>query len=143
MSLYNTLFGVNDSAPMLLAILDLDTYDIPRFRDCYLENNAIVIYTRTGGGNRDYYESVEECQKNYPEYFMIGSETIPQGPWNADLRKHPNFVSDKDCGFDCTYAYFFFSFPEKYKDDLVALAEGNDEYTPSEKWQMLVKDLQK
>ena len=50
MSLYNMLFGVDERAPALLACLGLTFSDIPRFRDCYLRDNCIVVYTRTGGG---------------------------------------------------------------------------------------------
>ena len=52
MSLYNMLFGVNSAAPVLLATLGLTESDVPRFRDCHLNGEQIVIYTRTGGGNR-------------------------------------------------------------------------------------------
>lgn len=141
MSLYNNLFGVNDRAPTLLAALGLHYNDIPRFRDIYLRDNAIVVYTRTGGGNRLYYENARECRENYPENFVGEESEHPQGPWNDDLRKHPNYVSDIDCDFDCTYAYFFFSFPDAYKDDLHALSAHEPDHTPSEKWKKLTEAL--
>ena len=59
MSLYNMLFGVNPAAPILLAMLDTTQDKIPRFRDIYIKDEYIVIHTRTGGGNREYYESRE------------------------------------------------------------------------------------
>ncbi len=140
MSLYNMLFGVNSVAPVLLATLGLSTEDVPRFRDCYVEGDNIVIYTRTGGGNRDYYESEESCRANYPEYFDGDDE--PLGPWNEDLRSNPHFVEDEDDDFDCTYAYFRFSIPGDYSEDVRALASGSEDHNPSEKWRSLLASLQ-
>jgi hypothetical protein len=142
MSLYNNLFGLNHRAPTLLACLGLHYSDIPRFRDCYLRDNAIVIYTRTGGENRLYYENLKSCRANYPEYFTEGKEH-PSGPWNDDIRRHPQYVSDIDCDFDSTYAYFFFSFPDAYRDDLHAISAHEPDHTPSLKWKALTDDLSK
>ena len=141
MSLYNMLFGTNSAAPLLLATLGLTSNDVPRFRDCYLDGNRIVIYTRTGGGNRDYYDSEEMCRANYPEYFS-GDEP-PTGPWNSSLTAHPCYLFDHDDDFDCTYASFYFAFPAEYAEDLTALAVNSDSHTPSEKWQALFDALGK
>lgn len=140
MSLYNMLFGVNSNAGMLLVVLGFkSTKEIPRFRDCYIDGDHIVIHTRTGGGNRDYYESEESCRENCPEYF--NGEDEPSGPWNEDLRKNPYFVRDQDDDFDATYADFYFRFPDEFAEDLKALAEGNPSVKPSDKWQALFQSL--
>ena len=142
MGLYNMLFGVNQTAPLLLAILGFKEADIPRFRDCYISNGQIVIYTRTGGGNRGYYESLESCRANYPEYFN-GGDDEPKGPWNDDLRQSPYYVDDDDDDYDSTYAYFRFNYPPEYAEDLKALAERVKTYTPSEKWNALFDSFKK
>lgn len=142
MSLYNMIFDVNDFAGVLLLTLGYIHTDIPRFRDCFLHNGKIVIHTRTGGGNRDYYESEETCRRNYPEYWDKPDE-CPQTTYNDSLRKHPNFLYDEDSDFDCTYANFFYSFPEDYRTELELLAKHHDSPMPSEKWKTLFKDLQK
>lgn len=140
MSLYNALFGVNSNAPLLLVTLGFkSTGEIPRFRDCYLDGDHIVIHTRTGGGNREYYESEESCRENYPEYFE--GDDKPSGPWNEDLRKNPNFVRDVDDDFDSTYADFYFRFPDEYAADLKVLSEGDTYAKPSEKWKALFGSL--
>lgn len=103
MSLYNMLFGVNPLTKDVLSALKLDSETIPRFRDAYFDHveNRLVVFTRTGGGNRDYYEnSIEE------DY---------EGPTNLDLKNHPNYLTDEDDDFDSTYAYFYFSIPEESK----------------------------
>lgn len=141
MSLYNTLFGYSQSAPMLLAILGVSAKNIPRFRNCYIDEGRIAIHTRTGGGNRDYYESLESCKESYPEYFKEG-EDAPTGPWNDDLRKIAGFLFDEDDNFDSTYATFYYSFPEKYAEDLKALEQNLPDKKPSEQWQELFKKLQ-
>lgn len=142
MSLYNLLFGTNAAAPLLLAALGLTENDIPRFRDCYVDGEYIVIHTRTGGGNRDYYESAESCRNCYPEYFNDGPDE-PAGPWNSDLAAHPCYVRDEDDDFDSTYADFYFKFPEEYAEDLNALSAVVKEYKPSEKWQALFDAMRK
>lgn len=123
MSLYNKLFGFNKLAPALLECLNLDPRDIPRFRDCFIQDDTIVVHTRTGGGNR------EEYQKE-----------------NAKLAKHPDYLYDSDDEFDCTYANFFFRFPKEFKDELERIAEkmkslGVKHYLPSEKWKILLNSI--
>ena len=142
MSMYNMLFGVNKVAPILLATLGLDQSKVPRFRDAYIQDGKIVIYTRTGGGNRPYYESLDECKENYPDDFEGDEKYIPTGPWNEDLRALPEFVEDFDEDFDETYANFYFKFPEDYKADLEMLSKAVDEdATPSDKWNKLMETL--
>ena len=113
------LFGTNKLAPMLLATLNIDEDSIPRFRDCFIDDGLIVIHTRTGGGNREYYESQ-----------------------NEELTEHPNYLHNSDDEFDCTYANFYYSFPDEYKDDLTKISQGNVDIKPSEKWQALFNKLQ-
>ena len=117
--LYNTLFGVNPIADTLLFILGYTRGDCGRFRDCYISDNTIVIYTRNGGGNREEYEDVFET-----------------------MSQHPCFLSEADDDFDCTYASITFSFPEDFKDELTALASQSETITPSEKWEKLISDLE-
>jgi hypothetical protein len=140
MSLYNMLFGVNSAATVLLATLGLTLNDVPRFRDCYIDGEHIVIHTRTGGGNRDYYGSEEDCRANYPEYFD-GKED-PAGPWNSTLTENAYYLYDEDDDFDSTYANFHFKFPEELAVDLKALAERSETHKPSEKWLALFKAME-
>lgn len=94
------LFGVNKIFPVLLKAINVDIEKVGRFRDIWIDEGKkkIILLTRLGGGNRDYY------QENI-EY----------------LRKNPLCYADYDDDFDCTYAYFEFKIPEKWKgviDDL-------------------------
>lgn len=143
MSLYNMLFGVNQRTPILLATLGLTTSDVPRFRDCYVKDGRIVIYTRTGGGNRRYYDSEESCRENYPEDFDVDSgNEIPDGPWNSTLTSNPFYERDEDDDFDCTYASFYFRFPDKFRDDLLALEACVQTHTPTDRWKALLESLE-
>jgi hypothetical protein len=119
MSLYNMLFGVNQAAPILLAAIGISHAHVPRFRDCFIEGDKIVIHTRTGGGNREDYE--EE---------------------NGELQANQFYVYDEDDDFDCTYANFYYRFPDEYAAELKAIAEKSDSISPSEKWQQLLTSLQ-
>ncbi len=91
MTLYNILFGKNPNTKDILAVLGLDEVDIERFRDCYVDDDKIVIFTRTGGGNRE----------DFP---------------NKKLVEHPSYLYDEDDEFDNTYAYYYFSIPESPKE---------------------------
>lgn len=97
----------------------------PRFRDCFvgrLENDEtktdqfgipqkknlinkkqkeISVYTRVGGGNRDEYE--KEIK---------------------ELRSIPEYITDYDDDFDCTFATFVFKCPTKWEKDFDLVCEG-------------------
>lgn len=122
MSLYNLLFGVNQDADELLKMLNLTEDDFGRFRDAYLNENGtnIIVYTRCGGGNRDYYEGV----------FL-------------KMEKHPEYVTDYDDNYDCTYAYFVFNVPEKFKKQAKLMSDKTKPKSIHEKFQEAVDDMDK
>lgn len=101
MSLYNMLNGVNPATFFILPMLgEKHPDEYPRFRDCFVENNQIHVYTRVGGGNRD-------C-----------------GYGEDELQAHPNYIEDFDDDFDSTYATYVFSVPEEFKADFDLLMNG-------------------
>lgn len=133
------LFGVNPMAGILLQALNIKPDDVPRFRDCYLDNNdgkpRIGLHTRTGGGNRNHYESAERAKANDPE----GEHT---GPWNSDLRKLPGYQYDEDDNFDCTYATFYYDVPPAFASIIETLREiSGSTLNPADRWQKLLADL--
>lgn len=94
MSLYNMINGVNPSTFFILPMLGEkhpDSY--PRFRNCFINNNEIHVYTRVGGGNRN-------C-----------------GFGEEELQQHPNYLRDFDDEEDSTYATYVFSIPDEFKND--------------------------
>lgn len=120
MSLYNALFGRNPASEFLLALVGVDLGAVPRFRDASLseDRKRVVIYTRTGGGNREYYEAENEA-----------------------MTENPNFISDYDDDFDSTYAYWEFGIPEKLHG-LVAGMAADDNRPVGEKFQALCQQLE-
>lgn len=122
MSLYNLLFGVNRDADELLKMLGLTQDDFGRFRDAYLNESGanIIVYTRCGGGNRDYYEDVF-----------------------SKMEKHPEYVTDYDDDYDCTYAYFVFNVPEKFKKQAELMSDKNKPKSVHEKFQDVIEDIDK
>lgn len=121
MSLYNSLFGENNLAPVLKSVLKLDTENYPtgRYRDIYLDGDKITLYTRNGGGNREDYQFVFDA-----------------------LSKHPNYIRNYDDDFDCTYAYVEFSIPDQFKEKLLAASEQQGEVlSPTDRFQKLISDL--
>lgn len=111
------VFGVNQNYKIFLAMLGLKTEDCGRFRDCYSQDNKIIIYTRNGGGNREDYQ-----------------KTINK------LAKHKNYLKDYDDNFDCTYCYIEFSIPKEYINDCKNM--GEEKFTPTEKFKLLIEKLQ-
>lgn len=116
MPMYNILFGRNPHSKLLLQLLDLTEGDIGRFRDAFVSEGKIAIYTRLGGGNRESYK--ENIKK---------------------LQGHPNYLSDQDDDFDCTYATFYFSFPEDYREILERMDTGK--FDPDERWQKKIEEV--
>lgn len=142
MSMYNMLFGTNSAAPFLLSILDLDqpngNWNVGRFRDAYLneDGSEVIVYTRNGGGNRDCWnweggenELLDDCR-------------CPGCCINFHLPKHPNYLTDQDDDFDCTYAYIHFSVPHKYKEICQGIATGEAPITIHEKFTTLITGLE-
>ena len=99
--------GVKPAAFIILPMLGKHPDEYPRFRDCFTADeeqgieNAIIVYTRTGGGNREAYE--EE---------------------NAVLQAMEGYQQDYDDTFDCTYACFVFDIPEEFKADYDLIIQG-------------------
>jgi len=124
MSLYSLLHGMNKSAGLLLKVLDLDQpngkWDTGRFRDIYLNSDGtkIILLTRNGGGNRKDY---------FPEKIV----------------NHPNYITDYDDDFDCTYACIEFSVPEQFKELVSKLSSGVEPLTLKEKSDKTMAELEK
>lgn len=136
MSMYNLVHGFNQHASVLLLLVGLHPRQIPRFRDIWWDGTHIAIHTRTGGGNRDAYESKESFELHYPD------DEAADGPWNEDLRQHPGYVSDADDTYDSTYATFLFTPSEEAR----AFIAHNDipvqGQTPSERWKAKLKQFE-
>jgi hypothetical protein len=116
MGMYNMLFGESSEADTLLSLLGLTREDFYRYRDCYLEDDKIAVYTRGGGGNRECF-----CNDDWNEKYEIehGNVIGNDGHFpdcvvhkQRALRLHPNYLCDEDDDYDCTYATFYFSVPE-------------------------------
>ena len=138
MSLYNMLFGENPFAETLLLILGTHRDKIPRYRDCFLNDEGdIVIHTRTGGGNRDWYDSAESYKRENPD----ATEDDLKGPFNEHLRALPGFKRDEDDDFDSTYADFIFDVPEAAKPMIATLKELGAVADPKARWADMLEKL--
>lgn len=104
MSLYNLVCGNNPLYYLWIVMAGVRFESIPRFRDCYLtvenEKPLLVLYTRSGGGNREW----------------LAKE-------NTGLRSLPNYVRDHDCDYDGTFAHWYYSMPVEHEDTLLRLTE--------------------
>jgi hypothetical protein len=118
------VFGVNPLSDVILSALGLSHGDIPRFRDCFVANGQIVVYTRMGGGNRGHWDSYEGDEKT--------TECTCPGCRAERLRQHSLCQGYVDDDFDSTYATFYFEIPEKYKEVLSQMDGG--EFSPDQRW---------
>lgn len=103
------MHGVTNATFFILPMLGKHPDEYPRFRNCFLCNNAypeydnhIHVYTRTGGGNREDYEAK-----------------------NEEMQSMSGFVVDFDDLYDSTYAFWVFEVPEKWADDFAKIKAGN------------------
>lgn len=129
MSLYNLVCGNNPLFGLYARILETagPMPEIPRFRDMYTrEDNGkiqIVLYTRTGGGNRESYEDQ-----------------------NNALTEHPLFVKDFDDDYDSTFAHWVYSVPEAYAERMQKLhrtfSRTPKGLTPGQKFQKQLAALE-
>lgn len=114
MGLYNVLFGMNQQADQLLAVLGLTRSSVGRFRDAFVADGEIAVYTRNGGGNRDDYQDVFD-----------------------ELRQHPCYLRDEDDAFDCTYATIYFRIPENAA--LVLGLQDIGPWEPDQRWADMIQ----
>jgi hypothetical protein len=129
--MYNALFGMNQAVPYLLDILKLTPEETGRLRDAYVKDGHIILYTRNGGGNREWQ-----------------AEAITR------MRNHPNYIKDWDWDFDSTYANFEFSVPDGQTSagkagmtdnhqliNLIAEYQGKTFLAPEERWDKMFGDM--
>lgn len=132
--LYNTLFGANPAATVILRTLDLSMETVPRFRDVHISDGKIAVYTRMGGGNRGHWESTEPDQPPGPDCLCPGCRA-------QLLARHEHYLYDRDDDFDSTYATYYFRFPPMFAEGLTALDTG-DIWNPDERWQAMLEALE-
>jgi len=105
MILYNIINeiinGIDPATIFILPMLgEKHPSEYPRFRDCFVEDDEIHVFTRVGGGNRN-------C-----------------GYGEEELREHPNYLREFDDDFDDTYATYVFSVPDEFKEDFELVKMG-------------------
>jgi hypothetical protein len=128
MSLYNQMCGNNPLFGIYARVLETvaPIAPVPRFRDMYTREvygkPQIVIYTRTGGSNREGYKSE-----------------------NSELSNHPLFAGDFDDDFDSTFAHFAFNVPDAFSERMLRLHRAFSIYpngmTPRQKFEQSMANL--
>lgn len=118
--MYNLFKEESEVEDLLLGMLKLEKHNFARYRDCYLspEGDKIIVYTRTGGGNREAY----------------GDEIY-------DIRDLPTYITDYDDDFDETYMSFEFSIPAEFEVVCKNLANETDTRTGAEKFQDFMENF--
>ena len=105
MSMYAAMFGENKNADEVLAAIGLSRDDFYRYRDAFVADGKVAVYTRGGGGNRDCwgYEGCDEMASVHQPGCVISMQDR--------VRSHPLFERDEDDDCDSTYATFYFRAP--------------------------------
>lgn len=137
MSLYNSLFGFDPLSHMLIRVLDINPLHVPRFRDAFLLEGKIAVYTRTGDGNRSI---------NATPWVFEGEvipRTVAPASWDALCAAHPDYLGTEDDEYDSTYAFWWFRYPEAVRDELTAGAQDHERARPSVRWKALSASMNK
>lgn len=135
MSMYNQLFGFDPLGHHLLRLLQINPLHVPRFRDCFLLEGKIAVYTRTGGGNRHI---------NATPWVFEGEvipRTVAPDSWDGLCAAHPDYLGSEDDDYDSTYAFWWFRYPPGARDLLASLATQYDHGRPRLRWEQLSKQL--
>lgn len=112
---YSLVFGSGESGKGLVKLLGLSPADFGRYRDAWVRQGRICVYTRNGGPNQEDYHIVDEA-----------------------MSSHPLFEMAEDDDFDNTYRTYYFRFPPEYAEDLAKLP---DEPSGDERWQAFLEAL--
>ena len=131
MSLYNQLFGFNPAASWLMRRLNINPLHVPRFRDCFLLDGKIAIYTRTGGGNRAINATPWVFEGD------ITPRTEAPASWDAMCAAHPDYLGTEDDEYDSTYAFWWFRYPDALREELTAEGKQFEAQRPSARWKAL------
>ena len=115
MSFYNMINGYNPSVTLIFPMLDRKYQDFQRFRNCFAEDDQIIVYTRMGGDNGKCWE--DRKKKFYDKSFLQDTCDCDACELWRMLRKHPTFRCSVQDSNDCTYCSFHFDVPEKWKAD--------------------------
>lgn len=134
MSFYNMIFGNNPLYKVILATLDLTENDVGRFRDVFITEGKIAVYTRNGGNNRQHFEF------SYPEEEEGEDCPCPGCFMTYRAHRHSNYLYDRDDEFDNTYATIYYSFPDEYAEDLKQL-DTDETFDPSQRWLDFIEAL--
>lgn len=142
MGMYNAVHGWHHDAGMLLKMLDIGQdsgkWRIGRFRDAWLNvgGTEICIFTRNGGGNR-------KCWNESANLEAIETCDCPGCIISKHLPQHPHYLRDEDDKFDSTYAYIYFSVPDKYLVLARQIAPKTPEPTLKEKTDAVMEEMSK
>lgn len=122
--MYEMVCTINQDAGKILDLIGIDPeflLEEARLRDVYLskDRTAVVIFTRIGGGNRQYYSDAIE-----------------------KLRKYKGYIRDYDDEIDSTYASFEYRIPANKLPIVVAFLSSSDTTTGGEKLANGIKELE-
>jgi hypothetical protein len=108
--------GYNPACIFILPMLGREPDEYPRFRDCFIEDDKIAVYTRVGGPNRN-------CGYGEEKLFI-----------------DPNFIRSYDDDYDSTYGTYLFRVPKTWKSDFDKIIDGKLKET-SDEYKQYIKEF--
>jgi len=75
----------------ILATLGLRKEDVGRFRDCFVSDGKIAVYTRNGDGNRDCWHTDGEGDKRCESESYIVNEEEFYKATEDEIKQHPEW----------------------------------------------------
>ena len=109
MGLRSSLSNLILSELILQGVLGKTSESFGRFRHLHLDKDHLVVETRCGGPNREFYQSMYD-----------------------EMQAHSLFDYYKDDDFDHTYAYFFFRYPPNIAEQIKCIVQSQS--TGGERW---------
>jgi hypothetical protein len=134
MTMFDMVIGESPAANQLLEALGITKWKVARYRSCWLEEGRICLHTRTGGGNREFFESEESRGTAYAREFDVDPNNVTRDfecYYHTDLRAIEGFIEDSDDDYDSTYANFYYEIPKALEPHLGSI---EIEKPASEKW---------
>lgn len=101
MSLYNLMFGQSEYSTSILATLGLTKESVGRFRDCFVADGEIAVYTRNGGGNRMCWHldtpqyGEKGCKHTVRKEDVMETINVPKGEADNYPKKYNVFYGSK------------------------------------------------
>lgn len=122
-NLYNQMFGYNPYADEILRLMGLDRRKMGRFRDAFVCQGEVVVYTRLG--------NTVAMGKFTPQEMEA---------FRKYLRSHPRYLREATDTRDSTYCTFYFAVPHSKSVKLLTY-DTPVPWEPDKRWKEGLEEM--